>query len=114
LPGTIISWDTTSLYSRGIIRYLGTTQNKSVLQELELSIASNPAREVLQLARKESSGELTLEIRDLLGKSIHRTTWPDREPMLRLQISKFPRGSYLVTVFRDKVPVALRKVVFIR
>jgi hypothetical protein len=114
LPGTIISWDTTSLYSRGIIRYLGTTQNKSVLQELELSIASNPAREVLQLARKESSGELTLEIRDLLWKSIHRTTWPDREPMLRLQISKFPRGSYLVTVFRDKVPVALRKVVFIR
>ncbi|WP_179339588.1 T9SS type A sorting domain-containing protein [Winogradskyella ludwigii] len=75
--------------------------SKIYFQEESFTISPNPSKDKLNVNIPKSSKDMTLEVFDILGKQIHKTTITHLETSI--DVSHWKTGVYLVKMSNEKM-----------
>lgn len=101
----ILAFGTTSVHASlnhaSIEILINHESPKIYFQDGSFTISPNPSKNKLNINLPKSSEDMTLEVFDVLGKRIHKTTITNLETSI--DVSRWKTGVYLVKISNEKI-----------
>ncbi|HEX2395788.1 MAG TPA: T9SS type A sorting domain-containing protein, partial [Bacteroidales bacterium] len=97
------------LDTRGLVT--GTDDPEDVNSAEGFDIFPNPAKELIYIKTRESEEDLTIEVINNLGSTVHSSTLPSGVTMHELPVDYLPDGMYLLRIKNQAVTIGSWKVI---